>query len=253
MYILNLCIFCPPIIDKYSYKKLLEVYGKETVDIVTPNGYIIHGMLVNNYKKESYSDKIFLYSHGNACSMIEIFNTYTINFLSQFGSVFIYDYNGYGINNNTPSEEQCYNDITSVWRYLIEEKNIKPENIVVYGHSLGCSFSSKLVSNLCNDNKKLPKALILESPFSNMSDMCHHAYSGLGYLVCGFDNVENLKNIDGRLPVLVMHSKDDRVIPFEQSQKIKRECKCDFLEIFGGHSSPIYNIEVVQYIDKLIN
>ena len=253
LYILNLCIFCAPQIEENKYSEILKFYNKETIDIKTSNSCRIHGILLNNNKLPSYNDKIFLYSHGNACSLVDLFDSRQIEFLSIFGSVFIYDYNGYGVNSNIPSEEQCYDDIMSVWKFLTLDKKVKPENIIIYGHSLGTSISSKLVSNLHDDKKELPKALILESPFSSISEMGHSLLNGMGYLMSGFDNINNLNNIKGKLPILVMHSKKDEIIPYQQSQTIKNNTNCDFIEIDGYHSSHLYNTEVFKYLNSLTN
>jgi len=51
----------------------------------------------------------------------------------------IIEYTGYGENeeNFSPSEQFVYNDIECVYKYVTQELNIKPENIILYGRSLG--------------------------------------------------------------------------------------------------------------------
>jgi dienelactone hydrolase len=49
------------------------------------------------------------------------------------------EYTGYGINEEgfSPSEQYTYNDIECVYKYLTGQMNIQPDNIVLYGRSLG--------------------------------------------------------------------------------------------------------------------
>jgi len=55
------------------------------------------------------------------------------------------EYSGYGEQDNTDcSENYIYNDIVCVYNYLIDQLNIKPEDIILYGRSLGSGPSCYL-------------------------------------------------------------------------------------------------------------
>jgi hypothetical protein len=51
--------------------------------------------------------------------------------------VFIFDYRGYGDNPGEPSEERLADDAHSMWEYLVFERHLSPDRILLYGESLG--------------------------------------------------------------------------------------------------------------------
>ena len=52
-------------------------------------------------------------------------------------NIFSYDYSGYGASNGAPSEKNLYADIDAAWNYLRTKYGISPENIILYGQSIG--------------------------------------------------------------------------------------------------------------------
>lgn len=261
-YILITSIFPVSIFE--GYDEFEKKYSDKIVEILKPNGSKINGILINT--NSIYKDNIILFSHGNGCSIDSVYNSYIVEQLSKFGSVFIYDYTGYGKNNSFPSEKECYNDLISVWNYLTVNKNIEPSKICVVGHSLGCAISSKLVSILyqevennikdkyiSNLNTKLPNSLILICPFTNLSEICAESFQPLYYLVEGFDNIKNLKIINNKIPVLISHIINDKVIPYQHGIKLKNVTMSDFTLINGTHSTPILNDEFENFIYQKIN
>lgn len=250
-------VFRPRKTTKKDFDRLAKKYKDhiEYAEFNTEDNLTLTGMLLNNRRKPSWDDDIiFLYSHGNAAWLGDLFTCSPLIMLSKHGSMFMYDYRGYGMNPGTVSEVGCYKDVMAAWYFLTRVKNIDPNKIIVFGHSLGSAVSSKLVSNLVSLNDDLPRGLILEAPFSSVFDMGNHVMPGLGYIsVIKFNNEQNLLNINGAIPVLVMHSKDDETIPYEQAMKLKNNTKCDFIEITGTHCDPHYNHKVKEYIDNLVN
>jgi len=52
-------------------------------------------------------------------------------------NILSYDYPGYGIRTDSCNEHGCYNDIYILYKWLITEKKIQPDRIILLGHSLG--------------------------------------------------------------------------------------------------------------------
>ena len=48
-----------------------------------------------------------------------------------------YDYTGYGHSAGIPSEADCYADIVAAFSYLMQEKNLLPTDVILYGRSIG--------------------------------------------------------------------------------------------------------------------
>ena len=82
-------------------------------------------------------------------------------------AVFAVEYRSYGENKLARiSEDRLRNDIEKAYKFLTEEKNIRPENITVVGHSMG----GALATNFASKHKDI-KALILLSPIRNMTSI----------------------------------------------------------------------------------
>lgn len=52
-------------------------------------------------------------------------------------NVFSYDYSGYGMSTGKPTEKNLYADIDAAWHALRTRYGISPENIILYGQSIG--------------------------------------------------------------------------------------------------------------------
>jgi len=107
----------------------------------------------------------FLYSHANAEDIGTVYPW--VKFLSKalHVSVLAYDYTGYGLSqHDSPSEEHCYADIDAAYDYLVHKRQILPENIVLYGRSLGSGPSCYLAARTADEGKSVG-GLILHAPF----------------------------------------------------------------------------------------
>lgn len=255
-------IFIPPKKTMQNYKDLCN--GNCIPYNINDNGEQIYGLLYNKNKIPEWSDNIILYSHGNAGWIGYLIHNNIINTLSNYGSIFLYDYSGYGISTGSPSEKIAYRNIESVWDFLIKEKKVDPNKIIIYGQSLGCAISSHLVCYLKKNNKKLPKLLILEAPFINIAEMANYLgnkiskingfsnnwISSLSKLivVSRFDNMCNLKCIDNKLPVYILHSPFDEIIPYEQGKELAEKTGTNFIKINGGHNDGELTQEVLNIL-----
>ena len=196
-----------------------------------------------------------LFSHGNADNIsqniesIKIFNSLGLN-------VFIYDYRGYGKSQGEPSEKGTEKDAEAAWDYLTKIKKISGDDIIIFGRSLGGAVSAKLAE------KHTPELLILESTFTSAKEVAEFHLSCMpAGIVFGdtFNTLARIKKI--RCPVLIIHSRDDRVIPFEHGRLLYESANSPkfFLEIQGGHNSgfkesiTIYKNGLNKFISKYIN
>jgi pimeloyl-ACP methyl ester carboxylesterase len=104
-----------------------------------------------------------LFSHGNAEDLGMIYDWF--NDLSRVLRVNImaYDYTGYGKSNGAPTEENCYADIESAYQYLLDVRGLQPEQIVLYGRSLGSGPSCYLASKTAREGSSVG-GVILQSP-----------------------------------------------------------------------------------------
>lgn len=206
----------------------------ETVHFDTDDGETLHGWWIPalDVSRETGARGTLLFFHGNAGNIsgrlesVQQFHRLGLN-------VLIVDYRGYGRSTGSPSEEGLYQDAEACWRYLVEQQQIAPESIVVFGRSMGGGPATWLTE------REKPGAVILESAFTNVPDVGAHHYSFLPVRALAtnqFDNEARVAEIDA--PTLFIHSRDDRVVPFELGRRVYEAAAepKQFLEIEGGHN-----------------
>lgn len=200
----------------------------QDLSLQTEDGINLHAWYIPNEQAQH----TVLFSHGNAGNIshrldsIRIFHELGLN-------VLIYDYRGYGQSEGKPTEAGTYLDVRAGWDYLVGTRQLKPQQIVLFGRSLGAAMASRLAA------EETPGALILESAFASVPDMAASLYPFLPVRRLSryhYNNVEHIKKVSA--PVLVIHSKGDEMIPWQQGRKIYEmagEPKL-WLEITGGHN-----------------
>jgi len=193
-----------------------------------------------------------LFCHGNGGNISH--RVEKILILNELGlDIFIFDYRGYGRSSGRPSERGLYKDAQAVYDYLIAEKKVSPDRIVLYGESLGGVVAVDLAAI------KTAKALITESMLSSTKDVARVVYPIFpNFLISSkFDSVSKIKNVN--IPKLIIHSKNDEIIPFSQSQKIFKaspEPKKQ-LVLIGSHntcfldSSDVYTSGIREFLGEL--
>lgn len=220
----------------------------EDVTLEASDGVSIHGWFV-----PGESERVLLYFHGNAGNISH--RLYSIREWRELGlSVFIIDYRGYGQSEGKPTEQGLYRDGTAAWQYLTGNRGIAPDDIVVFGRSLGGSVAAWLAA------RENPAALIVESSFTSVPDIGQDAYPWLPVRwLSRFKHATRDHVSKAAMPVLVVHSRDDEIIPFHHGEAIfeaANEPKT-FLEIRGGHndghalSGAVYRDGMMDFLNSL--
>lgn len=174
-----------------------------------------------------------LFFHGNAGNI-----SHRLPSLEQFNrlrlSVLIVDYRGYGRSEGKPSEAGTALDARAAWRWLREEQRREAGDIVVQGRSLGAAVAAELA------REETPGAVILESPFRSVPLLASRLYPFLpARWLARFDYATQDYVRDIAAPVLVIHSREDEIIPFEEGEAVygaANEPK-EMLVIEGGHNT----------------
>lgn len=204
----------------------------EDVFLETEDGVRLHGW----YIPHQDARHTLLFFHGNAGnishrgSSIEIFHRLGLN-------VFIIDYRGFGKSEGKPDEQGLYKDASAAWYYLIEQRNLKQKDIVVFGRSLGGVVATQLAAQV------QPGGLIVESTFSSARDAANAIFpilSRLIFLRYDFNTVAHIKQV--KSPVLVLHSPDDEIIPFRLGEKVFQAANepKSFIKMRGGHNNGVF-------------
>jgi fermentation-respiration switch protein FrsA (DUF1100 family) len=187
-----------------------------------------------------------LYFHGNAGNI-----SHRLHTIRQFHaldlSMFIIDYRGYGESTGRPSEKGLHRDATAAWLYLTGERGTLADDIVIFGRSLGASVAAWLAV------EHPPGALVVDSSFTSVPDVGQEVYPWLPVrLLSRFRHATAEHVAKTSAPLLVIHSRDDEIIPFHHGEAVfgaANEPKT-FLELRGGHNDAHFTSETT-YIDGL--
>ncbi|HPV40503.1 MAG TPA: alpha/beta hydrolase [Spirochaetota bacterium] len=181
----------------------------------------------------SSSEGTVLFCHGNAGNISFLLDTIRLYHDLKL-NVLVFDYRGFGRSGGKPLEEGTYRDVAAAWKYLVHSKKIDPGTIVVIGRSLG----GPIAAWLCQTRR--PGALVLESTFTRAADVARYHYQ-LAPADLIFGDTYNTAGFLSRIgcPVLVVHSPDDEIIPYELGQALFKSVKGtkEFLQIHGSHNS----------------
>lgn len=180
----------------------------EEVTLATDDGERINGLFFPNTSRDA-----ILYFHGNAGDLSgwqfvsEDFTSLGFNFM-------IIDYRGYGKSTGSISESGLYKDADAAYNYLLK-KGFGPENIIIYGRSIGSGIAVDLAS------RKKCKGLVLESPFSSFAKLANEKFAFFFpslYLRYRFDNIRKINNVQS--PIIFLHGTDDTLIPSTHSRQL---------------------------------
>ncbi len=175
------------------------------------------GLTLNGWFLPGETDHTVLWVHGNAGNIADRVDMLAAMTRELKVSSFIFDFRGYGMSEGRPSEEGLYRDTASAFRWLTEQRGIKPGDVILYGHSLG----SALTVDLSLDVGSSAGGIVLESPFTSVADMARALYGGLPihlFLSMKLDNIGRVAGLD--MPLLVIHGDSDHVVPFKMGKRV---------------------------------
>lgn len=162
---------------------------------------------------------VWLDLHGNGSNVGDVLKR--AFWFKRLGfSTLLIDYRGYGRSPGPfPSESSAYEDAEAAWNYLKQVRQIPPEQIFLYGHSLGGAIAIELATQ----HPELA-GLVVEGSFTTMRAMVNHLYQQFLIFPVDlllhqrFDSLSKVRSLTP--PVLFVHGTLDRVVPAAMSQTL---------------------------------
>ncbi|PWT98956.1 MAG: alpha/beta hydrolase [Candidatus Melainabacteria bacterium] len=201
----NKLMFFPMKEGEYDVKTVAGV-SKEDCFFSSANGRKLHGW----YFAVPQARGTVLISHGNGGNLtwrVPLFEM----FIRSKVSVFIYDYQGYGYSEGSPTVDNICEDGIAAYDFLVQKKNVPPSEVILYGESLGGAVACYTAA------RKQSAGLILQSTFSSLPHIAGQKllhlklYPQFFYPQNTLDNVAVLKS--PHPPLLIVHGLKDRIIP----------------------------------------
>ncbi|MEM7737466.1 MAG: alpha/beta fold hydrolase [Deinococcota bacterium] len=206
----------------------------ERLELITADGTrVVSWLLLQDEPDRPW----LMYFHGNG-GTLPGYLSFTQTLYDLGVNVLMLEYRGYGESEGSPSEQGLYQDAQAAYDALIA-RDVQPEQIILYGFSLGTGVATYLAS-------QVPVAgMILEAPYTSLPDAARAAYGPLLPTFLMRNRFESLARIeDINVPLLVMHASNDRVIPFEQGQTLFAAANDPktFVTLEGGHNTLVSDL-----------
>ena len=224
----------------------------EDVRITVTPGRAVHGWYVRAPDQlapaggDRTDRRVVLFCHGNAGNISHRLET--LAFLLDLGAdALLFDYRGYGLSDGEPSEENTYADAVACHQWLISVKQYAPDQIIVFGRSLGGAVAIDLASRMpCG-------GLIIESTFTAAVDVGRKFYPFLpvGWLLRDrYDCLSKIPRVT--CPVLVTHSPNDEIVPYEMGVQLYEAARPPkrLVPLEGGHNERQY-LTMPEYTDAM--
>jgi len=176
------------------------------------NNKKLHGIFV-----QWSSDKAIYMFHGNG-GPIPIFYERIAYLNSLWYSVFVYDYPGYGKSSGIPTNKNIADFSHAFYHEIVSKKNIPPENITLWGYSIGSAVATQFAYTYPNAYNRL----ILISPFASRYDVVRdkfgYPWQSLFFRKNTFNTAQTIASISR--PLMIIHGDSDTLLPISHSKKI---------------------------------
>lgn len=212
------------------------------VFLKTPDDIQIHGWFLR--AKGVAKGTVFVL-HGNAQNISS--HVLSISWLPDAGyHVFIMDYRGYGNSSGKPNISDVVLDIKTGFTWLSKYPDVQQGPLFLLGQSLGAALGVYFVGNDPEAKQHLA-GVILDAGFSRYRKIAREKFADfwLTWLfqypfsllfTDRYDPEEFIAKISP-VPVLIMHSKEDKLVPFNHGKRLFEQAGKPkfFIETEGGH------------------
>ncbi|MBA2611217.1 MAG: alpha/beta fold hydrolase [Bacteroidetes bacterium] len=220
-----------PTFTKHNGRDTLVLdYTIESILFKSNNGDTINGWFLKPINAKA--NITILHLHGNSGSMISQYKLMT-PFLKKGFQVLMFDYSGFGFSQGKATRKNALNNALSALDYLKTRSDVNDTKLIIYGQSFGGHLSPVVAQLRQNDID----ALVVEGAFSSCKDIAASRVPVIGriFVKQGYSAMRFIKKYTK--PVLVIHSTEDKVIPFKMGQKLFKAANMpkEFYEVKHGH------------------
>lgn len=223
----RLIVFPRFLIKKHS-EEISDMPGIEKKFLQTKSGKIEVWYIPPVNKLSNKPSPAVVFAHGNA-ELIDFWPEELKEFSDLGTGVLLVEYPGYGRSEGSPSQHSICESLVLAYDYLAERGDVDLSRITFAGRSIGggavCALSEK----------RIPAAIILMSTFTSLRPFATKYFTP-GFLMRDkFDNLKAISSYTG--PVLVIHGKNDEVIPYSHGIVLSKAAKnCTLITYDSGHN-----------------
>ncbi|NNK11503.1 MAG: alpha/beta fold hydrolase [Flavobacteriaceae bacterium] len=241
-YLQEKLIFLPTKLEdqyRYSFTEPFEEFF-----ISRPDGARLNAL---HFKREDPRG-VILYFHGNAGNL-DRWGNEVLGLVRRNYDLVIMDYRTYGKSSGRLSEGALLEDAQAFYDYI--SAIYAPDEIVLYGRSLGTAMASYLSS------RNTVSTLILETPFYSLVDVAKERFPILPVdRLMKYPFKTHLYLQETNCPIIILQGDEDRVVPISSALKLYRSLEGKhrtFIKFEGGRHNNLSTFEDYQRVlDELL-
>jgi fermentation-respiration switch protein FrsA (DUF1100 family) len=221
----------------------------EDVNFTADDGTKLHGWYVPHESPRA----VVLFSHGNGEHVARLAPILKLLHDQAEVSTFAWDYRGYGQSKGKPHEANLIADARAAQLWVAERAGVRPEDVVLYGRSLGGAVAVGLAA------EHPVRGLILERTFAELTETAayHFPWLPVRWLMKNrFPSAERIAAYQG--PLFQSHGTLDEVVPFAMGQRLFDAATTPDKRLFvvegGDHNGPQpeeYYEALGEFLDSL--
>ncbi len=188
------------------------------VTYTAADGVSLTGRLLS--REDSKNTVLFFHGNGTKAAWLDHWAQRLSTALD--ATVMLAEYRGYGDDHQTPNERGVITDCLAARDFLCQRQGIQPEDIILYGRSLGGGCAVAVAADggaktliLDRTFDRLPEVAATRFPFVPVRTLMRNRY----------DSVDRISRYDG--PLVQLHGTTDRVIPFQLGKSLYQSATCD--------------------------
>ncbi len=238
----NLFVFQPAPWEDRNWSQLSGL-PLEEIWIPVDDEVTVFGWFINAGRRSP----VMFWCHGNAGNVSHRLEN--IRQLHKRGiSICIFDYRGYGRSTGIPSEAGLYQDALVIYDYLVHQRQVPPERLILFGRSLGSCVAGEVAV------QRLSAGLILEGAFPTIQSMSDYHYYGLParwVMDLEFNLAQKVSAL--AVPLLVIHGERDSVVPIGLGRQVfdaAPEPK-QWYEVLGAEHNDVPFVGGERYFEEI--
>lgn len=231
------------------------VFTLDEVQITTADSLHLNGWFIKN----PAATGTVLYFGGNGFVMATSFHIINA-IIDQNVNLLVFDYRGYGQNDGVPSVAGLKSDGLAAYDFLVRDKQIMPEKLIIHGHSLGTFIASFVAS------ERAAAGLVLECPVTDAKDWTGRLVPWFLKPLVRFEiepallensNVKRLSAVE--IPLLILAGGNDQITPSGMAEKLLQVAKSGDKQLKiipnGGHNDlphrEEYGLALAGFYEKI--
>ena len=168
-------------------------------------------------------------------------------------NVLMPEYVGFGRSGGQESETSCFATARASYQFLRAQPDIDQKRLIVAGYSLGSGVAVDLAAHELQSRQPVA-GLALFAAYTSMADMGHQEYpiypAWLLRIILEYPFAGDAKMPQITCPVLLVHSRADKLIPYAMSDKLTVLAKGPVTRItitHAGHAEYFSTLETTVF------